>query len=353
MSVKGLNTSKGIVFTNAILSLNVSILLFLFLFLPASCFALPDAAYTSFTLENDAFTPDNRDRHYTNGMRLAFISDSFDEFNDENSLRWMRQMLSGMDLIGVEDYKRTVAYGLGQIMATPDDTSLIEAQPDDLPYTGLLYGFYSMNAEREARAHTLTLMLGVVGPLSMAEKAQKFIHKVSGSAKPQGWDYQLDNELAINLSYGRRYLLASYQPGDYLEIDLVGAGAAYLGNMITGANAGIALAIGAKRSFNPLSIRPDIGGRGSISLSGADSSGPFVLFGVGADYYLYSVFLDGNIYGDGPSVEKRPFVYSRFAGLGYNWLSFSAHIGWLKHTQLFEGQEKGMEYGTINFAWSH
>ncbi|MDT8318306.1 MAG: lipid A deacylase LpxR family protein [bacterium] len=322
------------------------------LFLPVNSFAEHKAAHTSFTLENDLFTPDKTDRYYTSGMRLSFISSTFDEFNDENSYGWMREFFGDMDLISADGYRRVVASGVGQIVITPDDITKTEDQPDDLPYAGLLYGFYSMNGQRAGRAETLSFMLGVIGPLSMAEESQKFLHKISGSHEPKGWRHQLKNELAINLSYDRRYLLTSYRPGNYWDIDLVGTGALYLGNVITGANLSMAVVLGREHSFNPLSIRPDIIGRDSIAVNGSTRTGPFLLAGAGTDYWLRSFYLDGNILGDGSSLDKKPLVYNRFFGFGYNWLSFSAHIGWVKHTQLFEGQKKGMEYGSINFSWS-
>lgn len=321
------------------------------LFLPANSFAEHTPAYTSFTLENDLFTPDNSDRYYTNGIRLAFISSTFDEFNDENSYGWVRSLLGDMDLVSADGYKRGVAYGIGQIVITPDDIARSDEQTDDLPYAGLLYGFYSMNGQREGRAETLSLMFGVVGPLSMAEESQKFLHKIIGNDEPKGWKHQLKNELKLNLSYDRRYLLASYRPGNYWDLDLVGTGALYLGNVMSGGNVSMAVVMGGRNSFNALSVRPDIVGRDSITVNGSTRTGPFLLAGVGTDYWLHSFYLDGNSYSDGPSVDKKPLVYNRFFGFGYNWLSISAHIGWVTHTQLFEGQKKGMEYGTINLSW--
>ncbi len=323
------------------------------LLLPANSFAEHKPAYTSVTFENDAFAVPGSDKYYTNGVRLAFISSTFDEFNDENSSSWMRSIFGNMDLINAEGYKRSLAHGVGQIIITPDDITKSEEQPDDLPYAGLLYGFYSMSGQREGRAETISLMFGVVGPSSMAGDGQELLHKITGSDVPKGWKYQLKNELALNLSYDRRYLLASYRPGNYWDLDLVGTGALYLGNVMSGGNLSIAAVLGRLNSFNPLSIRPDIVGRGSITANGSTRTGPFVLAGSGTDYWLHSFYLDGNSYGDGPSVDKKPIVYNRFFALGYNWLSFSAHIGWVKHTQLFEGQKKGMEYGSINFTWSH
>jgi len=325
--------------------------LFLTVLSPDISTALPDAAYISFTLENDLFTTSNRDRHYTNGFRFSLISDTYSDFTEKNSSAGMRKIFGQMDFVREEGYQRWIAYGGGQIISTPEDVAKIVDQPDDLPYAGLLYWFYTMNGEKKKQGESLTLMVGIIGPLSMAEHVQKLAHKVSDSDRPRGWDNQLKNELALNIGYDRRYLLYSHHPRKRWSFDIVGTGALYLGNVITGGNVSFAAVLGKEDSFNPLSIRPDLIGRGTIAANGSRRPGPFVLVGVGTDIYVHSVFLDGNLFRDGPHVDKKPFVHNLFAGFGYNWLDFSAHIGWIDQGKMFDGQDGGLEYGTINFTW--
>jgi hypothetical protein len=40
----------------------------------------------------------------------------------------------------------------------------------------------------------LSLILGFVGPVALAEPAQTFIHRLTGADEPQGWDNQLQQE---------------------------------------------------------------------------------------------------------------------------------------------------------------
>lgn len=312
---------------------------------------MPEAAYYSYTFENDLFTGGGNDRHYTGAMRFTFFSAPFESFDEDNSYRWMRELFGGMKLFAHPGYRRSVAYGIGQIITTPEDLTLSEAQPDDLPYAGQLYAFYALNGQHERRAETLSMMAGVVGPLSLGEQTQKLLHRITGSDQPQGWEHQLHNEPALNLTYDRRYLLYSKGLSTHWSMDIVGSAALHLGNVITGGCASFALVLGRDGSYNPLSVRPDLSGRGSIGANHSTRAGPFVLMGAGTDVYLHSVFLDGNSFRDGPSVEKEPYVYNRFFGFGYSWSTLSMHIGWFDQSRLFEGQNEGLEYGTFNITW--
>lgn len=323
----------------------------LVILLPSVSAALPDAVYISFTLENDLFTTNNRDRHYTNGFRLSLISDAYREFTEENSSNLMRKAFGSLDLVSAEGYERSITYGVGQIIVTPEDISKKAAQPDDLPYGGLLYWFYSFNGQKNGRGQSLTLMLGIIGPSSGAEETQKFVHRISDSDKPRGWGNQLKDEPALNLGYDRRYLLYSRPAGRKWDFDLVGTGALHLGNVMTGGNISFTMILGKERSFNPLSIRPDLLGRGSIAANGKGRRGLFFLVGAGTDVYLHSVFLDGNTFRDSSHVRKKTIVHNWYTGFGYNWKDFSAHIGWIDQGKMFDGQDGGLEYGTINFTW--
>ena len=318
---------------------------------PAISSALPDAAYTSFTLENDLFTTNNRDRHYTNGFRFSLISDTYSDFTEKNSSDMMRKAFSQLHLVRKKGYERWIAYGAGQIISTPENVSKPFDQPDDMPYAGLLYWFYSMNGQKKNRGESLTFMAGIIGPLSMAEHTQKLAHKVSDSDRPRGWDEQLKNEPALNIGYDRRYLFYSKKAGKGWNLDVVGTGSVHLGNVMTGGNVSFAVVLGQAGSFNPLSLRPDLIGRSTISANGSTLPGFFALAGAGSDIYLYSVFLDGNAFRDGPHVDKKPIVHNWFTGFGYHWLDFSAHIGWIDQGKMFDGQNGGLEYGTINFTW--
>ncbi len=53
---------------------------------------------------------------------------------------------------------------------------------------------------------TTEIQIGMVGPSSLAEDAQKFIHKVRDLQRPNGWDNQLKDELGLALAFERKWL---------------------------------------------------------------------------------------------------------------------------------------------------
>src|SRR5690606_285837 len=89
---------------------------------------------------------------------------------------------------------------LGQSMVTPEDISKAVPDPNDAPYAGLLMYRNSHIVIRDNFADNVSTTIGIVGPSSMAEQAQTFIHKVTGSERPMGWDYQLKDEPVFMLS---------------------------------------------------------------------------------------------------------------------------------------------------------
>src|SRR3546814_11387319 len=50
----------------------------------------------------------------------------------------------------------------------------------------------------------MQVSLGVVGPASLGEPAQKLVHHIVASPQPQGWDTQIKNEPTLQRSEERR-----------------------------------------------------------------------------------------------------------------------------------------------------
>ncbi len=318
-----------------------------------SAHALADTDMTTVTIENDLFIPGNNDRYYSGGWRVAYMTDSAEEFSDDNSPRWMRQLFGDMPLIQAEGYSRSASYGIGQVIVTPEDISLTTPQPNDLPYAGLLYGFYTLDGYGQQHAEAVTVLAGVVGPWSLAEKSQKLLHELTHSQRPQGWDHQLKNEPVINVDYNYSYLFHSVDWQKQWSADLVGSGSLFLGNVMTGGSLNIVAFVGQSGSYNPLNFRSDILVRSNFHTNGTYRSGFYAFAGTGVDRYLHNIFLDGNSFRDGPSVEKIPYVYNRFVGLGYNWLDYNIHFTWFDQNHIFVGQQGHIEYGSLNFTWRH
>jgi len=147
---------------------------------------LPATASTfGFSLDNDFFL--GLDRHYTNGLRLAWLSDA----RRSDSGCGFATGLCALPGISGSNRHQAWSMALQQMMITPKDITRTTPDYNDLPYVGFTHldiGFYGWD-DRQLTGYGFRL--GVVGEDSGAESAQKFIHRMIGSDPPRGWSQQL------------------------------------------------------------------------------------------------------------------------------------------------------------------
>jgi hypothetical protein len=131
----------------------------------------------SVTEENDKFTPTNKDRYYTQGLKVSVNRGD------------------------------NVFFSVTQEINTPSDTlnpPSVTPPYADLPYSGALYlGWgYGRVLERGGRRDSLFSIeakLGVIGPSAGGATVQNKFHDLIGSPQSVGWGSQLPDELLINL----------------------------------------------------------------------------------------------------------------------------------------------------------
>jgi hypothetical protein len=253
-------------------------------------------------LENDLFA--GFDEQYTNGSYLTVSL----PINDLPLwARWTRDGLSGI----IDAPRWQAAYGLGQSMFTPSDITDPDPPLDDRPYAGFLFGSLYLSADTGRRLDTVAFEIGVTGPPSLAEAAQKFIHNDLGIGDPpNGWDTQLKTEVAFRALYEqkRRYGAELGPAWGGLEVDAIPHVAVALGTVDTSLAAALTLRIGEglDMDYGPPRVRRSV----APMLTPAD--GPATrwnLFaGVGGRLVGRDLFLDGNTFRDSRSVESEPFV---------------------------------------------
>jgi hypothetical protein len=264
-------------------------------------------------VENDLFA--RTDRYYTNGIKFgAGLPFDFLQMSAAKVLR----SLDPENGAGIH-----VGLFLGQNMYTPRDITIATAQPNDRPWAAWLYLGGVAQRARDNRLDTVELDLGVVGPAALGEPVQKEWHRLIGVKEPRGWDNQCRSEPAFMLSYlhKRRYGNDS--------IDLVAHGGATAGTVMTLARAGGMLRFGHHLSgFGPDTIEP--GGamlQGTRAQGGPEPAGNTWYVFAAMDHRLvgYNIFLDGPVFSDGPSVERRSHVRDLSFGLalGVERLRFS------------------------------
>ncbi len=292
-----------------------------------------------FVLENDLFY--NMDRHYTNGVRLAWVPDP-DTAAPGWSVKWAR-FLPWFPDEGEVHY----GYAFGQSMFTPRDITRENPPLRDRPYAGWLYGTIGLGLESGRRLDQFGLALGVVGPASLAEQSQKIVHKVIGSDKPRGWDHQLKNEPGIVITYQR----SSRERGTIMfskyRIDFTPHIGGALGNVFTYGNAGVTLRLGQHlpNDYGPPHIQPGLPGWGDLSPM-ADF-GWYFFAGVDGRVVARNIFLDGNTFSDSRSVDKKPLVGDLQFGLVLDWSDVRLSYTHVQRTREFQTQDSNDDFGSI------
>lgn len=238
----------------------------------------------------------------------------------------------------------------GQTMITPRDITVEEPSLLDLPYAGLLYlsGNYLTVTNKFADKSGVTI--GIVGPSSGAEQAQKLVHSAIGADEPKGWDTQLHDEIVFQLSRGRAgRLWASNTDNMDLLFNIEGE----LGTLSSSVVTGLTVRYGKKlvNSFATVLFNRSRA-TNTIAIDGAW----FAQIGVNASYTFNQIFTDGNTFRDSRSVEYDPAQIGVSAGISYSWsaasFSFAVHDTGILQDET-EELRKLTEYGTFTFAWKY
>ena len=304
-----------------------------------------------FTLyfENDYFG--GEDQHYTNGVKLSWMSGDLTAWGVEG---WRKVVVEALPFVNEPDRQKNFGISLGQNIYTPQDTNLVIPDPKDRPYAGWSYVELGFVSKTDRVMDMVAIQLGIVGPHSYAEDTQRIVHEWINDDVPRGWDSQLEDEVGVNLIFERKWRLCGRALGDFLGLDLVPHVGASVGNVQTYANAGGMARLG----FNlPSDFGVDlIRGGGAVSAP-IDDEDPrvaekrhwsfFIFGGVDGRAVARDIFLDGNTFEDGPSVDKKPFVGDAYYGVGVimgTWqLTFTKAV----RTIEFEGQDNKSYFGSV------
>ena len=295
--------------------------------------------------ENDLVV--DTDRHYTQGIKLGF-------FLRDNALPPLAKgFYENFPEWGFNSKVGKFGYQIGQSMYTPANLQTTALLPEDRPYAGWLYtGFilHRRGETGEAKWPTLEsfeLQLGVVGPWSLAEEAQTWVHQVRGFELPQGWDNQLHNEPGVELRYQRSVRFGATQLHP-LDIEFTPHAGFSLGNVEVTARIGGQVRLG----FN---LPDDCGIQNIDSLitsAGGWSDrqwGVYVFAGADGRAVLYNTFLDGNLFHNSHSVDKEPLVGDFKAGFVFVLNRVELGYTYVFRTPEFTEQTTSDQFGSFYF----
>ena len=139
------------------------------------------------------------DRYYSNGFEALFKchTNPNNESTQSNlAFRTLNWFENNSNFI-----KTSKGFKFGQKIYTSSDLTLSPEEIDtnrDRPYAGWTYASFFYEAETlQDRYLRHEFSLGCVGPCSQAENSQTEWHELFGFVRPEGWDLQIKNQLAL------------------------------------------------------------------------------------------------------------------------------------------------------------
>ncbi|MGB0467249.1 MAG: lipid A deacylase LpxR family protein [Pontibacterium sp.] len=315
--------------------------------------------------ENDLFA--ETDQNYTNGIRAAWVSPNIDNYlHDKRLPVWVRKINRYVPLFDPasshgEKVQRNLVLSLGQQIYTPENIELTTLDSGDRPYAGWLYAGAAYHSQTQDRLNSAELNIGIIGPAALGQEAQDFIHDLRGFDKFQGWDNQLKNEPGIQLVYESKYRWLREQLTGILSYDLIVHNGISLGNVATYVNSGAEMRLGwhLPYDFGTSALRP--GGDNSAPGVSDDrynkyarqqNLGAHLFISGDGRWVLQDIFLDGNTFIDGHSVDKRPLVGEIAIGFATLYKGWKISFARVHRSREFKGQKTGHNYGSLSVSYS-
>lgn len=310
----------------------------------------PPGGTLTLQVENDRIA--STDRHYTNGLRLGWVSD-----RKRDGPATVRESLDW--LYPLADVKSgRIGFALGHNIYTPEDTAATEPVANDRPYAGWLYVAASIHAETRRTPEryrtfetldSVELNLGIVGPAALGEEVQNNWHDLIRVERSNGWDNQLENEPTLALFFERKWKPEAFRVAG-LEIDAIPHAGGSLGNLLTSVSAGMLFRIGKglERDFGPPHIRPTFSGLDAVTPG--DGLGWYIFGGAEARAVAWDILLDGNSLRSSHSVEKEPFVGDYQLGAALTYGRARVAFTHVFRSRQFEGQRQGDRFGSLSLS---
>ena len=199
--------------------------LYLYLLIVCVPYSLASAAETGdekynsgwrINTDNDLLTGQTTDRDYTGGLALTLSGRRAREY--PVSIDSWRAAIDGLihfpHLYHSNETMSFHSQQYGMTLFTPDDIKSVAPVYDDRPYASL---FFMSNSEftvlpKEDIAYVSRLTIGFLG-LDAAEDVQSFLHEITDSDVPNGWQNQVSSggEPTAMLTYSMQSNLVSTQ----------------------------------------------------------------------------------------------------------------------------------------------
>ncbi|MBV8377387.1 MAG: lipid A deacylase LpxR family protein [Verrucomicrobia bacterium] len=307
--------------------------------------------------ENVTLSPHGDDRHYTNGLKLAYTTGSLTENSLWNApVRWLGESTFLFDPPSRETDDRLEWTIVGQSFFTPENHRASNPSLNDRPYAGWLYTGLDFVQDSNARQLTsLEFLGGVVGSWALGRQVQNNVHALLGEQLARGWNHQLSNEFGFTASWERKWRF-NHELGNGYSWEIIPDAGGTAGNVLTYAEAGFLVrwGRGLKADWGPEMVRPGYSGTSYFS---GDRAG--VKFGW--DFFLgsqgravaHNIFLDGNTLQNSRSVAKEPVVADVIFGAElFSKLGFRFGFSLVARTPEFKSQRGIDSFGSFDGSYA-
>jgi hypothetical protein len=292
----------------------------------------------SLYMENDSkrMKPNhNTDRHYTSGAKLVYLT--------QPDRQWLEDFAHWRFAEAGEPVDTAAGFFFGQNIYTPDHADEpAKRSPEDMVFAGWLYtGLFAQRATDDVLDH-VELNIGVIGPSSRAEQTQQCIHDLFGSDETIGWDTQLDDEFAADVTYTRQQRITQGFLAPTPTTDFIGEYGFTAGLVHRHVQAGLTFRYGFNlaRTFGPARLsQPD-----GISLLRREFEKSGYLFVRGAAKAVeHNRFLTG--------LDEEPLVGELQAGVVLRYKKLDIGYAQTFFTREFEEQSGKDSIGAITLSW--
>jgi len=285
-----------------------------------------------FKSDNDSYLGQGSDRYYTNGL---FIN--FRRAIDQQKLK-----------AGLE--KKTYEISAGQKMYNAYSGDAPNPNTQDRPFAGYLYiGAASSWFHSNERILKTSIEIGTTGPNSLAEDGQEFLHKTVGFYELHGWEYQIKNEMAINVSAQYTKLLTRIADN---AVDFSFEGYANAGTTYDGAGAGILFRAGTlNQLFNSAYTNSIIGNNAKTK---ALVKREFFFYAKPQlNFVAYDATVQGSLFNNDSPVTfgVKPIVFAQQIGLNYSSQRFTIDYSVLFKTKEIKSTARAHQWGSITMYY--
>lgn len=326
----------------------------LFSALPAE--AEPERVFDTFTAywENDFFA--GTDRDYTNGVRLTLSTPYRKDGTSARLPGWSDAFFNWLPFVHDPESQRAVSLSLGQNIYTPADIHQTGVIADDRPYAGVTYLAAGFHGRKDDQRTSWELDAGMIGPLSLADKTQNFVHRAIDSPLARGWSHQLHNELVVDAVCESQWRVIRRETGRGFNYDVIPHLGGSFGNGQIYVNTGAEARIGwnLQNDFGTCPIRAGCEtNTADIAQINDGRLGVHFFTAFDERWVVRDIFLDGNTFRDSQSVEKKPFVANIMAGFALDYGRLKASYSYILQTRQYKTQQHEQIYGAINISWTY